>query len=355
MATRMTPLRDRLVLGASSISSKRSTRRLNCDELAPLAASAAFGWRPNSPSGRAKLGHLHQRLSITHRRPAGRQDEVVARIFSLGTHTAADVPHGRMKEEQDLDQSLQQVHERIKPADVGQLVRDQRLELRRIEAGGQRLGNKIIGRTMPTTTGTEIRRAPGDERGRFEADLLGLSADQFGNWPLRNRRCGQPQPSTALKGDRQAGQHEHDAGQVGERNSRGVGLQGARRRLIRGCGRLDERLGWSQVADRLMLSVPNGVCRPRGFAYRPRRDSRRRVRHHDRYGRRHEYGGEIALRFRNTNEKKRRWKSRAHRRENADERPRSVSARTRHAIRDRRRRQPVPAGRLAKGNAATSA
>ena len=45
-------------------------------------------------------------------------------------------------------------------------------------------GNRIIGRRMPTTTGTEVRRAPGDQGNGFESDSLRLPQDDVGKRPV---------------------------------------------------------------------------------------------------------------------------------------------------------------------------
>ena len=88
---------------------------------------------------------------------AGTQDGIVAGILAFDAHLPGQPPHGRMKEQAGLDQPLQQIGQQIIAVDVGQFVQQHIFELPAGQARGQRAGNKIIGRSTPTTTGTETR------------------------------------------------------------------------------------------------------------------------------------------------------------------------------------------------------
>ena len=51
-----------------------------------------------------------------------RDDDGVAAGFAFAADPARDQPHGRVEEQQRFDEALQQIHEVVPTADVGQLV-----------------------------------------------------------------------------------------------------------------------------------------------------------------------------------------------------------------------------------------
>ena len=55
--------------------------------------------------------------------------QIVGTVLPLGADLARDPPGGGMVEEEDVDAGLEEVHEGVLAADVGQFVDDQRVEL----------------------------------------------------------------------------------------------------------------------------------------------------------------------------------------------------------------------------------
>ncbi len=55
-------------------------------------------------------------------------------MFAFGADLGGHPPHGRVVEQQRLDESLEQVHQVIVSADVGQFVCEDGLDLRRRQA-----------------------------------------------------------------------------------------------------------------------------------------------------------------------------------------------------------------------------
>ena len=64
---------------------------------------------------------------------AHRDRQIVAAVLALVPHAGGDPPHRRVVEQQRFDRRLDQVDEVVVPAHVGQLVREQGLELQRGE------------------------------------------------------------------------------------------------------------------------------------------------------------------------------------------------------------------------------
>ena len=82
-------------------------------------------------------------------------------MLTLGTDTSGDPPDGRVIEQQRLDDGLQEVDDVVVTPDMCQLVRDERFDLRRRQAG-ERGGRQQDNRLHPAD-----HHRNGD-RGRFE-------------------------------------------------------------------------------------------------------------------------------------------------------------------------------------------
>jgi hypothetical protein len=83
----------------------------------------------------AQLLEARERPRVLERVAAHGDREVVAAVLALHAHAARDPPHGRVVEQQRLDDRLQQVDEEVVPPDVRELVRQDHLELRRRQPG----------------------------------------------------------------------------------------------------------------------------------------------------------------------------------------------------------------------------
>ena len=74
---------------------------------------------------------LGERRDIDQAIAADRDRQIVAAVLALGAHFGRHPPHGRVIEEQRLDDRLQQVDEIVVPPHVRELVRENRFELLR--------------------------------------------------------------------------------------------------------------------------------------------------------------------------------------------------------------------------------
>ena len=100
---------------------------------------------------------------------AERDGDVVAAVLTLGADTARDPPAGRVVEEQDLGGRLQDVDGEVVAADVGELVRDDGVEMRGRETRQGAGGQQDTGRSHPTTDGTWTRADCTTRTGRATA------------------------------------------------------------------------------------------------------------------------------------------------------------------------------------------
>ena len=83
----------------------------------------------------AEFGHADEGVHILQLPAARLNDQIIAAKLAFSAHTAADPPHGRMEEQQRLDDSLKQVHHQIEAADMCQFMADDGSLLRTVEPG----------------------------------------------------------------------------------------------------------------------------------------------------------------------------------------------------------------------------
>ncbi len=91
--------------------------------------------RAPSPAGGAELGDPAQGVRVAAAVAADADGQVVAAVLALPADLPRDPPDGRVVEQQRLQNRLQRLHQAVPPADVRQLVGEDRLHLPRRQAG----------------------------------------------------------------------------------------------------------------------------------------------------------------------------------------------------------------------------
>ena len=134
----------------SSISTGVRIRRTRSRRLPPVAATPSSGRRIAQFLERRERAGVHDAIG------ADGDDDVVAAELAFEADAPRQPPDGRVIEEQRLDRALEEIDQVVVPPDVRQLVRENRVELGRREAGQHARRND------------NRRTDPADERGHVD-------------------------------------------------------------------------------------------------------------------------------------------------------------------------------------------
>ena len=93
--------------------------------------------RPKTPEVCRSSAMRRKGSGVVERAAADGGGQIVAAVFALGADVARDPPDGGMIEEARFDDILQEIHQIVVPADVSQLVGQDRFELVRRQPGKQ--------------------------------------------------------------------------------------------------------------------------------------------------------------------------------------------------------------------------
>ena len=135
---------------------------------------------------RAPGFELGERLRVADRVTADRDRDVVAAVLALHPNPVRHPPHCRMVEQQRLGDRLQHVHRVVVAADVRELVREDRLDLRRRQRRERGDGQQDR-RPQPADNRRHVHeRGFDDVRGRGQAETIREPA--AGGLPMRRGR-----------------------------------------------------------------------------------------------------------------------------------------------------------------------
>ena len=163
-----------------------SSRRTRCSSDPPVAASTSVAGCRTQPF------ELGERRRVGHRIAAQAHREIVAAVLALDADPARQPPHRRVIEQQRLDERLQQVDEVVVTPDVRELVREDRLELVRRQAG-QRARRQ-----------QDDRLQPADHRRHVDAASTRAAGPRGAMCSRRIRRARRSAAAVAEPGGRRA-------------------------------------------------------------------------------------------------------------------------------------------------------
>ena len=134
-------------------------------------------------------------------------------MLALLADARRDPPHGRVKEQQRLGNGLSDVDRVIPPADMGQLVSDQRLDLMRRQAGQSRDRQEDDRAHRADHARRVDERGFDDAKADVEAKLSRQTLTR--RLPRRQRlfERGKTQPAYSERRASESRQEKHDAAQ----------------------------------------------------------------------------------------------------------------------------------------------